>query len=214
MSKNTVYLYFGLAVAVPLIVFLSWNLAETKSSNLKVYGEEEVLADGTEVPHTISDFEFIDQKGRSVTQENFEDKIYVANFFFAVCPTICPKMTSQMYRVQEEFSGNDDIALISHSVDPVRDSVPVLAEYALNNSVDPDQWYLVTGDKKAIYQMARNDYLVTAMEGDGGPYDFIHSELLVLVDREKQIRGFYDGTDEKAVDDLINDIYTLLKEKN
>lgn len=162
--------------------------------------------------HRVGSFSLTDQDGNEVTENNFKDKIYITDFFFVTCPTICPKMTKQMDRVYHEFEVNDDISFLSHTVMPEADSVPVLKEYADEIGVSSDKWKFVTGDRKQIYNLARKTYFAAVTEGDGGPDDFVHTENFVLVDKEKKLRGFYDGTSKKDVDRLIVDIYALLEE--
>lgn len=162
--------------------------------------------------HRVGSFSLTNQEGKTITEKNYEGKIYVADFFFVTCPTICPKMTKQMERVVEEFKSNNNILFLSHTVMPEHDSVPVLKEYATKHKINSDKWNLVTGDKKQIYDLARKTYFAAITEGDGGVDDFIHTENFVLIDKEKRIRGFYDGTSENDVDRLINDINTLLNE--
>jgi protein SCO1 len=162
--------------------------------------------------HHIGNFSFIDQTGAPVTPDNFKDKIYVADYFFCTCQSICPVMTKQMARVANEWQHDSRIAFISHTVNPEYDSVNVLASYAIANGVRHPQWYLVTGDKKELYDLARNSYLLDASEGDGGENDFIHTEYFALIDTQKRIRGYYDGTDSVEVNKLIKDIALLLKE--
>ena len=163
------------------------------------------------VNHKIAPFRLVNQLGDTVTEKNFEGKIYVADFFFTRCQSICPKMTKQMDRVAETFKNEPDVMFISHSVTPVIDSVPVLAAYAELFEANPKQWMFVTGDKKQIYDLARKSYFAVTTEGDGGEEDFIHTENFILVDKEKRIRVFYDGTSQKDVDRLIGDIRKLLK---
>lgn len=162
--------------------------------------------------HRIGAFSLTNQEGKTVTEKDYQDKIYVTDFFFVTCPTICPKMTKQMERVYSEFKSNNDVLFLSHTVMPENDSVPVLKEYAIKHSIDASKWNLVTGNKKQIYDLARKTYFAAITEGDGGVDDFIHTENFVLIDKEKRIRGFYDGTSENDVDRLINDINTLLNE--
>lgn len=195
--------YFMISKPKPLKVF---NPADI---NPKLVDES---LQSTNKNHRVGDFNLTDQDGNTVTPNNFKDKIYVTDFFFVTCPTICPKMTDQMLRVYEEFKDNDAILLLSHTVMPEEDSVPVLKEYADKIEVNSNKWKFVTGDKKQIYDLARKTYFAAITEGDGGVEDFIHTENFVLVDKEKRLRGFYDGTSKKDVDRLINDIYTLLSE--
>ena len=161
--------------------------------------------------HTIANFELLNQNGQTVTEKNYEDKIYVADFFFTTCPTICPIMTKNMAEVQASILEDDDVMLLSHSVTPQTDSVARLKAYAIEKGVMDSKWNLVTGDKKQIYELARKSYLAVQDDGDGGPYDMIHTENFILVDKEKRIRGFYDGTNRDEVQKLLNDI-TILKE--
>lgn len=162
--------------------------------------------------HTIPDFAFVNQDGALVTNKTFHDKIYVADFFFTSCPTICPIMKTQMLRVYEKFKDNDDILLLSHSIDPVYDSVPVLKVFSDRLGVDSRKWHFVTGDKDEIYEIGEKSYMVTAQEDADEPGGYLHSGAFILVDKERRIRGFYDGTKELEVDRLIRDIPTLLKE--
>ena len=159
--------------------------------------------------HKIKDFSMKNQNGRIITQEFYNDKIYVADFFFTTCPTICPIMTENMSYVQEKIKNDSDVLLLSFSVTPEIDSVEQLKKYALEKNVIDSKWNLVTGNKKDIYNLARTSYLVAKTNGDGGKYDMIHTENFVLVDKEKRIRGFYDGTNSKEMDQLLNDIKIL-----
>lgn len=159
--------------------------------------------------HKIADFELVNQNGDTITQDNYKDKIYVADFFFTTCLTICPIMTDHMLQIQEKLRDDPEVLLLSHTVFPVADSVPVLKKYALEKGVIDEKWNLVTGDKKHIYDLARKSYLASKSDGDGGPYDMIHTENFVLVDKSQRIRGFYDGTDPDAIEELLNDIEIL-----
>jgi protein SCO1/2 len=159
--------------------------------------------------HKIKDFSMKNQNGETITQEFYNDKIYVADFFFTTCPTICPIMTENMGYVQEKIKNDSDVLLLSFSVTPEIDSVEKLKKYALEKNVIDSKWNLVTGNKKDIYNLARTSYLVAKTNGDGGKYDMIHTENFVLVDKEKRIRGFYDGTNSKEMDQLLNDIKIL-----
>lgn len=162
--------------------------------------------------HTIADFSLTNQNGETITQDNYKDKIYVADFFFTTCQTICPIMTDQMYRIQKEIKDDNDVMLLSHSVTPEMDSVPQLKAYAKLKGVIDSKWNLVTGDKKQIYQLARKSYLAVKTAGNGDEYDMIHTENFVLVDKKRQIRGFYDGTNPEDIDRLLDDIETLKRE--
>lgn len=159
--------------------------------------------------HTVADFQLVNQNGDTVTQDDYQDKIYVADFFFTTCPTICPIMTKNMAEIQGNILDDEDVMLLSHSVTPQIDSVEQLKKYALEKGVRDDKWNLVTGDKKQIYELARKSYLAVKTDGDGGPYDMIHTENFILVDKEKRIRGFYDGTNREEIEKLMEDLRIL-----
>ena len=163
--------------------------------------------------HTIAPFSMTNQNGETITEKEYDNTIYVADFFFTTCPSICPIMTKNMYALQERLVDLPQVKLLSFSVTPQIDSVAQLKRYALKNKVDDTRWNLVTGDKKEIYALARKSYLVVKDDGDGGPYDMIHTENFVLVDKQKRIRGFYDGTQTEAMDDIFRDIELLVSEK-
>ena len=162
--------------------------------------------------HKVADFKLINQNGDTITQENYKDKIYVADFFFTRCLTICPVMTNNIAKLQDVFMNDDDVMFLSHSVTPVIDSVPVLRAYANVKGVVDKKWNITTGSKKHIYELARKSYFAVLDEGDGGLQDFIHTENFVLVDKKRQIRGFYDGTDNEDIKRLIADIRVLQSE--
>ncbi|MDA9906781.1 SCO family protein [Flavobacteriaceae bacterium] len=163
--------------------------------------------------HTIADFSLINQNGKTVTQDTYNNKIYIADFFFTTCQTICPIMTDHMVILQNKLKLDPDVMLLSHTVTPEIDSVAQLKKYALNKGVLDSKWNLVTGDKKEIYQLARKSYLAVKSSGDGGEYDMIHTENFILVDQKKRIRGYYDGTLEEDIESLLNDIDILKKEQ-
>ena len=162
--------------------------------------------------HKIADFSLINQNGKTITQEDYKDKIYVADFFFTTCQSICPIMTKNMAEVQKEILNDNEIMLLSHTVTPEIDSVEQLKRYAKEKGVVDTKWNLVTGDKKQIYELARKSYLAVKSDGDGGPYDMIHTENFMLIDKKRQIRGFYDGTDPEEIERLLADIKILKKE--
>ena len=159
--------------------------------------------------HRIADFSLLNQNGDTITQENYRDKIYVADFFFTTCPTICPIMTANLVEVQAAIANDPEVLLLSHSVTPEIDSVAQLKKYAIEKGVNDAKWNLVTGDKKQIYELARKSYLAVQEDGDGGPFDMIHTENFILVDKQRRIRGFYDGTKEEEMDRLLSDIEIL-----
>jgi len=163
--------------------------------------------------HTISPFSMTNQNGETITEQDYESAVYVADFFFTTCPSICPIMTKNMYALQQKLSPYPDVKLLSFSVTPEIDSVAQLKRYAIENKVDDKRWNLVTGNKREIYELARKSYLVVKDNGDGGPHDMIHTENFVLVDAKKRIRGYYDGTKLSSIESIINDINILANEK-
>jgi protein SCO1/2 len=200
-------------VAVIVMAAMIWGYfimtaARPHELLLPVYGERN--ADSTD--HTIPDFTVTSQDGKTVTQRNFKGKIYVSDFFFTTCQGICPLMSDQLVRVADRYANNDHVLLLSHTSKPEEDSLPVLKKYAQQHHADPAKWYFVTAPKKVINSLARNAYLVGGTSGSGDE-EFVHTQYLVLVDPEKRIRGFYDGTDSVEVDKLIDDIAVLLKEE-
>jgi len=160
--------------------------------------------------HKISDFKLINQNGEEITQEFYKNKIYVADFFFTTCQDICPIMTKNMYRLQEELKEDNDILFLSHTVIPEIDTVQQLKKYAVDNKIDESKWNLVTGDKKKIYELARKSYLAVE-DAEFEEYDMIHTENFMLIDKKRQIRGFYDGTNDLEIDRLLSDIEILKK---
>ncbi|MDD8059225.1 SCO family protein [Shewanella metallivivens] len=163
--------------------------------------------------HQVPAFSFMDQQGEIVTQDTVKDKIYVASFFFTRCPGICPRMKSQLSKVQSEFIDDDDIMIVSHSIQPGNDTVEVLQQYAQKNHIDAAKWLLVTGDREQIYSLAKKAYFANE---DLGEYvskeDFLHTENLVLVDKNRHIRGIYNGLNNTSVANLITDIKSLMSE--
>ena len=199
--------FFGLVLLLisGVIVYLFYNALVPKKI-LPIYSP--AMVNSELVPeeiqhirkyHTIADFSLTNQNGKIITQEDYKDKIYIADFFFTTCPTICPIMTKNMADIQQEISGDYDVLLLSHSVTPEIDSVAQLKKYAIEKGVDDTKWNLVTGDKKQIYDLARKSYLAVKTDGDGGPFDMIHTENFILVDKQKRIRGFYDGTNKEDI---------------
>ena len=159
--------------------------------------------------HRISNFNLVNQNGDIVSEEFYKNKIYVADFFFTTCPSICPIMTNNMLKVQEKIKNDPNVLLISFSVDPETDSVPQLKKYAKEKGVDDFKWNLLTGDKKQIYDLARKSFFVAEIDEDSNSNDIIHTENFVLVDPDKRIRGFYDGTNLDEIRNLISDLRLL-----
>jgi len=215
-SRSTlIFLFFFSIIFIPVLYFLV-----KPKDELPVYNPVDVnprLVDDSvkhiSRNHRISDFNLINQNGKIITKKDFEGKIYVADFFFTRCQTICPIMAVNMKDLQEEFKNDPDLKFLSHSVTPVMDSVPVLRVYADKNKAIDGKWEITTGDKRHIYELARKSYFAVLDEGDGGDQDFIHTEQFILVDQEGQIRGFYDGTEKEEMKRIIDDI-AILKAEN
>lgn len=214
------YGYFLLVIAVisAVILVLFYDALKPKEQ-LPIYQPAMVnyeLVDSTlqhvKKYHSIADFSLTNQNGKTITPKDYNGKIYVADFFFTTCQTICPVMTKNMAEVQEALRDQPDVLLLSHTVLPEIDSVEVLKKYAEKHHVDSSKWNLVTGDRKQIYDLARKSYLVAKEEEGGDPFAMIHTENFVLVDKQKRIRGFYDGTDKKEIEKLLHDIKILKSE--
>lgn len=196
-------------------VMLVFAACQEQKKRLPILGPKEIQAGmgqgaSDTLFHTIPDFAFVDQDSSLITHDTFEGKIYVADFFFTTCPSICPIMKSQMLRVYEKFEGNEKVKFLSHSIDPKHDTVAVLKEYANRLGVSNDRWHFVTGDKEAIFDIAQNSYMVSAMEDEAAPGGVMHSGAFLLVDSKRRIRGHYDGTKAEEVDKLMEDIELLL----
>lgn len=208
-------LFFIVVFAVVIIVSYS-IISENKKLPIYKPGQlNKELVDPSVVKtetHHVGSFALTDQRGRSITEKNLEGKIYIADFFFTTCEGICLDMSKNMAHIQNEFENEDRLMLLSHSVMPEMDSVPVLMEYAERYEANNDKWLLLTGDRKHIYDLARKNYFAATGNGDGGPNDMVHTENFVLIDMEKRIRGFYDGTNDIDVAKAIEDINTLLAE--
>ena len=214
------YKIFGLVLLILSIIIISIIYQVLKPNEvLPIFQPAKVnaeLVDSTiqhvKKYHTISDFSLINQNGKTITQEDYKDKIYVADFFFTTCQTICPIMTDNMLEVQNKLKNDSTIMLLSHSVTPEIDSVAQLKKYALKKGVDDTKWNLVTGEKKEIYKLARKSYLAVKTDGNGDQYDMIHTENFILIDKKKRIRGLYDGTDDLDIERLLKDIEILKRE--
>ncbi|UMY66532.1 MULTISPECIES: SCO family protein [unclassified Flavobacterium] len=211
------YRIFLITMGIFSVVFLTvaYNLLKT-DKKLPVFNPVDVnpeLADPSVWhvgrDHRIADFSFVNQDGKTVTQKDYEGKIYVADFFFTTCQTICPIMTSHMEKVQDAIRHDPNVMILSHSVTPDIDTPEVLKAYAQKHHVDARKWNLVTGDKRKIFEIARRSYLAVKTGSEAEMYDMVHTENFVLVDRERRIRGFYDGTKESEIKRLIDDIRFL-----
>jgi protein SCO1/2 len=205
----TIGLKFGCSLCI--FSFLLSSCAKPKEEKLPIFGEREVVGSDT-VYHSIPAFRFVDQDSATITNETFKDKIYVADFFFTSCRTICPIMKTQMLRVYDSIQHNEDVLLLSHTIDPEYDTIALLHDFAERLGVKSSKWHFVTGVKDSIYRIAQTGYFSTAAEDKSEPDGFIHSGAFLLIDKEKRIRGKYDGTVEEDVNRLLADIRRLRKE--
>jgi protein SCO1 len=215
--KNRRFLIFFFVVFSTLFLTIAFYLLKPKKS-LPIYNPAMVnptLVDSTVQHvakyHKIADFAFVNQNGDTITHDTFKDKIYVADFFFTTCPTICPIMKDNMVILQNKIKNLKDVMLLSHTVMPHIDSVPVLKAYAKEKKVDDNIWHLVTGNKRDIFYIARQSYLVVETADTEELYDMVHTENFVLVDKKRQVRGFYDGTKIEEIYRLYEDILFLLE---
>lgn len=216
------YRFFGIALFIlsAIIISIFYSILKPKRV-LPIYQPSKVnfeMVDSTiqhvSKYHKIADFSLINQNGKTITQEDYKGKIYVADFFFTTCQTICPIMTDHMYLIQKEIMNDDEVMLLSHSVTPEIDSVEQLKRYAKLKGVNDQKWNLVTGDKKQIYELARKSYLAVKTDGNGDEYDMIHTENFMLIDKKSQIRGYYDGTKPEDIERLLEDIKVVKEEHN
>ena len=204
-------------IVFSVVAISSFNYVQTQEKKLPIYSPSMVSDELVEEDlryvkkyHRISDFSLLNQNGNNVTQEDYKNKIYVADFFFTTCPDICPIMTGNMLYLQENLK-DTNVMLASFSVTPKIDTVEVLKEYSTLKGVDDSRWNLMTGNKKQIYDLARKSYLVAKAIPDVKNHGMIHTENFVLVDRDKRIRGYYDGTNIEDMDKLLDDIQILIK---
>ena len=203
LKKHSISLVVAIVLITPISVFALVHWMEKRWSALPVF-------DG--VNYTLRDFSLKNQDGHAVTRADWNNKIVVVDFFFTHCSSICPRLTRSMKSVQAAYADKEDLLLNSFSVDPERDTVERLKAYARQFGLTGN-WNLLTGNKADIYRLARNSFSVVATEGDGGREDFIHTEKLVLIDKQQRIRGYYNGTSDSDVQDLITDIQKLNDEK-
>ncbi len=205
--------------SLSIFLFFSFFSCQ-KNSKLPILGQTETqtkIVNGNQiidsVYHTIPAFSFTDQNNQIIDNKTFKDKkIYISDFFFTSCPTICPKMKTQMLRLYNHFKGNESVCFLSHTIDPRHDTVPVLSEYGKKLGVTGNQWHFVTGAKEKIYEVALKGYMATAQEDSTAEGGFVHSGAFILVDKLQRVRGIYDGTNKEEVDKLQEDIETLLAE--
>jgi protein SCO1 len=208
--------YLIIILLFPSLAYIFLSTGKHKMMSLPIYyplDTQKTIVNGKEridtLYHTIPPFTFINQNGDTLTEEFINDKFFVASFFFTTCPTICPKMMFNMEMINVVTEKTHDFVIISHTVNPKHDSVPVLSRYAKLVHADAKKWALVTGDKKKIYDIAIEGYKLAADEDPRAPGGFLHSELFVLADKQKRIRGYYDGTDTASVNKLMRDIKLL-----
>ena len=216
MSTISRWQFLGILFAIlilPSLVYLLLITGKNRFKPLPIIGEREVAANGDTIYHTIPPFRFQNQEGKFITDTFYNGKIYVADFFFTSCGTICPKMSGSLQRIQEKFKAQRDLKLASFTVDPERDSVPALKSYAKRYMVNPRKWNLLTGKKEDLYKLGVNGFLLPAQEDALDPEGFLHSEMCVLIDKQKRIRSMRDATDPAQVDTLIDEIMVLLQEK-
>lgn len=199
------------AIVIVSLLFSLMSCQDPGSGELPILGER-YYEDGDTIYHTVPRFEFTDQNGNPVTNETFDGKNYIVDFFFISCPTICPKVKKQMLRVYKEFENEDNLMFLSHTIDPKRDTVGALKLYADNLGIDHKKWRFVTGIKDSIYAIA-DDYFSIAIENPDAPGGFDHSGRLILVDKDKHVRSFCNGTDPKDVDRFMKDINKLMQEE-
>ncbi|MCD6012156.1 MAG: electron transport protein SCO1/SenC [Flavipsychrobacter sp.] len=211
-NKTTIFLvsfFMLLGIGFIAYIFPQIKANQDKAPQLPIIGND--------LNHHVSDFSFVNQDGKTITNADIKGKVVVVEYFFATCKGICPKMNENMEKVYKAFRGNKNVLLLSHTVDPMKDTVQALKAYSLRFDADPSQWMFLTGDKKQLYDMARYSYLISAEDDTAGvsvDEDFIHDEHFVLVDRHGRVRGFYEGTKQEGTNKLIGDINILLKEKD
>ena len=183
-----------------------------QEKKLPFLGPKEIGKQGDTLYHKIPDFKFLNQDSLWISEKNMAGKIYVADFFFTTCPTICPKMKTQLLRIYDKFAEDDRVRILSHTIDPEYDGVRVLKEYAKKLNITSPRWNLLTGKKSDIYRLGEKSYMVTAQEDANEVGGFVHSGAFILVDQNRHVRGIYDGTKEEDVNHLIEDMGLLLKE--
>lgn len=211
---------FNFACLFVLAIFAAcFSGCSDNDRKLPIYGERDAITktvDGKEVVdtiyNTIPPFSFVNQEGDTVSEKIVEGKIYVTDFFFTTCPTICPVMKRQMIKVFNDIKGKPDVMILSHSIDPEHDTPQVLKKYAQDLGIEGQQWQFLTGQKEKIYEIGQKSYLATAKEDKSAEGGYIHSGAFILVDKEKHVRGMYDGTTEEGTQKLIADIKTLQEE--
>ena len=203
---------------LPFYIFILLFSCNYPIKELPIYGRQEIIENKTNngisydtIPHSVENFQFINQDSMVVTNSTFSNSIYIADFFFTTCPTICPVMKNNMIKVYDKYIDNSKVKYLSHTINPLYDNVEILSRYSERLDVDSNIWHFVTGDLDEIYDIAKSSYMVTAIEDKDEPGGFLHSGVFLLVDNNRNIRGVYDGTDMSEVNRLINDIEVLLE---
>lgn len=197
-------------VILAITIIIAFSSCQQESQPLPKYGFSDVV-DGDTLHHKIPDFEFVNQENKLVDNESLSDFIYVSDFFFRNCPTICPKVKKQMLKIYDKYEDDPMVKFVSHTIDPKRDTVEALKVYAEKLGVDHDKWFFLTGDKDEIYDIA-DDYFNIAIEDSSVPGGFDHSGKIILTDKEGHIRAFCEGTDPESIPQFIKDVSTLLDE--
>jgi len=197
----------GIIILIPVLIAFYWQSKEFKYTELPVYSTDEL---GEKVPYYIDSFSLIDQNGEVFTREDIGDKVYIANFFFASCPEVCPTINGHLKIASQKLENSTDVLFISHTVDPYNDTAEVLREYANKFEVNDDQWKFLTGSKSTIYRLARDSYKAVIQEVPDTT-DFIHSEKIMLVDKDFHVRGIYDGLEITDIMKMIEDARFLFK---
>lgn len=214
LKKIVINILLGLFVFI-LLFSLYYNFGGNQDREIIVlptYGPVQINPDGDTISHKVGAFSFVNQYGETIDEKNFEACVYVVDFFFTTCESICPIMSNALLKVQKAYSNNPRVKIISHTVMPETDSIEVLKAYSENRKARRGKWEFVTGNKKDLYHMARNEYFIVEDKGNGDEDDFIHTQMFALVDRNKHIRGYYDGTDSLEVNRLIKEIKIVERE--
>jgi protein SCO1 len=209
-SSKTIWIFIALIFIVPVMAYALVNWYQYKYEKLPVYNSSS--NENENLLMQLASFSFVNQDGRKLNSNDWNNKILVVDFFFTHCPSICPKMTASLKEVNDYFNKEKFLQIASFTVDPQRDSSVQLKKYSAQFSLNTNQWNLITGSKKDIYKLARNGFKLVATDGDGGPDDFIHSDKIVLTDTQKNIRGYYEGTNPDEIKKLITDIKKLQNE--
>jgi len=209
LFKKSIWFLTALMIAIPVFLYAAINWYQLQFEKLPIYGKEELNKNNVLTQHQIESFEFRNQDGMLFSSDSLKNKIIIANFFFTSCGNICPNMMQHMKKVQDDFLNDRNLAFISFTVDPVRDDAARLKWYSEKYNINKGNWDLLTGDKKEIYKLARKSFYLSADDGDGGENDFIHSDQLVLIDKNRHIRGYYKGTDDSSIKQLKQDIKKL-----